>query len=158
VSLAARPAHRPVPRHGEAVEAHHADGEGLPRQAAHGHGSSGEDVGKKRTPYMVRRVVSALSSVMADAQMAGQVAQNVVLGLTSRKKKKGKAQQRSNLKLGVDIPWPAEVTAIVGALPANGRRRALILAALFCGLRGSELRGLRWIDVDLDKRELHVNQ
>jgi integrase len=30
--------------------------------------------------------------------------------------------------------------------------------AAFTGLRASELRGLRWIDVDLKKNELHVRQ
>jgi integrase len=29
---------------------------------------------------------------------------------------------------------------------------------VFTGLRASELRGLRWVDVDLDRRELHVRQ
>jgi integrase len=33
-----------------------------------------------------------------------------------------------------------------------------LLVAAFTGLRASELRGLRWEDVDLDKRELHVRQ
>ena len=33
-----------------------------------------------------------------------------------------------------------------------------MLTAVFTGLRASELRGLRWADVDLAKRELHVRQ
>ena len=41
---------------------------------------------------------------------------------------------------------------------ATGRWRPLLLTAIFTGLRASELRGLRWADVDLDKRELHVRQ
>jgi integrase len=44
----------------------------------------------------------------------------------------------------------------VGA--AVGRWRPLLLTAIFTGLRASELRGLRWADVDLDKRALHVRQ
>ena len=40
----------------------------------------------------------------------------------------------------------------------QGRWRPLILTAIFTGLRASELRGLRWEDVDLKKRELHVRQ
>ena len=35
---------------------------------------------------------------------------------------------------------------------------ALLLVAAFCGLRASELRGLRWYDVDLKEGELHVRQ
>ena len=40
----------------------------------------------------------------------------------------------------------------------SGRWRPLLLTALFCGLRSSELRGPRWQDVDFDKREVHVRQ
>jgi integrase len=56
----------------------------------------------------------------------------------------------------VDIPAREEIKAIVEA--ATGRWRPILLTAIFCGLRASELRGLRWVDIDLEKRELHVRQ
>ena len=34
----------------------------------------------------------------------------------------------------------------------------MILVAMFCGLRSSELRGLRWQDVDLAEMKIHVRQ
>ena len=40
----------------------------------------------------------------------------------------------------------------------DGRCRPLLLTAIFTGLRASELRGLRWNDVDLKRGELHVRQ
>ena len=40
----------------------------------------------------------------------------------------------------------------------KGRSRPLLLTAIFTGLRASELRGLRWDDVDLKGGELHVRQ
>lgn len=40
----------------------------------------------------------------------------------------------------------------------SGKWRPLLITAIFTGLRASELRGLRWSDVDFDKRELHVHQ
>src|SRR5262249_8231393 len=41
----------------------------------------------------------------------------------------------------------------------KARMHALLLTAALCGLRASELRGLRWADVDLKKAaELHVRQ
>ena len=40
----------------------------------------------------------------------------------------------------------------------QGRSRPLLLTAIFTGLRASELRGLRWSDVDLKDGELHVRQ
>jgi integrase len=70
--------------------------------------------------------------------------------------RKAERRQKGKLKVGVDIPTREEVKAIVGA--AQGRWRPILLTAIFTGLRASELRGLRWEDVDLDKRELHVRQ
>ena len=64
--------------------------------------------------------------------------------------------EKGKLKVGVDIPTREEIKAIVEA--AKGRWRPVLLTAIFTGLRSSELRGLRWADVDLDKRELHVRQ
>jgi integrase len=118
----------------------------------------GQATGEARSHAMVKKVMGSLSSLLADAHEVGYVAQNVVRSLTSRKKKRTKAEQRRKLKVGVDIPTPAEVKAIVvGKLDV--RRRTFMLTALFSGLRASELRGLRWEeDVDLVKGELHVHQ
>ena len=41
---------------------------------------------------------------------------------------------------------------------ADGRWRSLLLTAVFTGLRSSELRGLTWADVDLEKAVIHVRQ
>ncbi len=40
----------------------------------------------------------------------------------------------------------------------TGRWRPMLLAAIFSGLRSSELRGLRWSDVDLKAAQVHVRQ
>src|SRR5262249_40409019 len=40
----------------------------------------------------------------------------------------------------------------------SDKRRALLLTVALTGLRASELRGLRWSDVDLKRGELHVRQ
>src|SRR5258708_39490666 len=104
---------------------------------------------------MIKRVVGDLGSILADAQERGMVAQNVVRSLSERKKKRTKAEQRRKLKVGVDIPTPEEIKAIMArqeALPA----RALLLVVIFTGLRSSELRGLAWPHTDLKKDEGHV--
>jgi integrase len=116
----------------------------------------GQESANKRSPAMVKKIICSLGSIVADAQESGSVAQNVVRGLTSRKKKGTKAEQRSKIKVGVDIPTTDEIKAILGKL--DGRWRPLLLTAIFTGLRASELRGLRWIDVDLKKAEVHVHQ
>jgi integrase len=55
-----------------------------------------------------------------------------------------------------DIPTPEEIKRLIGA--AKGRWRPFLLTAIFTGLRASELRGLRWQDIDLKRAELHVRQ
>jgi integrase len=111
-----------------------------------------------RSPAMVRRARRALGGILADAQERGLVAQNVVYSLRKSRHSR-RVDGNGKLKIGVDIPSPAEMRAIVGKLDtAAGRFRPLLLTAIFTGLRASELRGLRWDDVDLKRSELHVRQ
>lgn len=112
-----------------------------------------------RSPAMVRKVLVSLGSLLADAQERGLCSRNAVRDMRggrgaadTRQQKRGKAK----LRPGVDLPLPTEIKAIVGAL--SGRWRPLLLTAIFTGLRASELRGLPWSAIDLDKRELHVHQ
>src|SRR5262249_60950387 len=59
-------------------------------------------------------------------------------------------------RVGRDIPTTAEIKRMVG-VATDTRSRALLLLAAFTGLRSSELRGLRWSDINLSG-ELHVRQ
>jgi integrase len=114
-----------------------------------------------RSPVMVRKVLRSLGALLADAQERGLVAQNVVLNRSRARRGKSEARvakrQRGKLKIGVHIPSPAEIGAIIAALSTD-RRRAMLMTAVFSGLRASELRGLRWQDVDLKRGVLHVRQ
>jgi integrase len=65
-------------------------------------------------------------------------------------------RDKPKLEAGRDIPTPQEVARLVQA--AKGKLRVLIMTAASTGLRSSELRGLRWHDVDLKTGELHVRQ
>jgi integrase len=112
-----------------------------------------------RSAAMVRKVLVSLGSLLADAQERGLVSRNVVHDMRGRRgtsDRRAEKRAKGRLKVGVDIPSPEEVRAIVGHLA--GRWRPLLLTAIFTGLRTSELRGLRWADVDLDKKQLHVRQ
>jgi integrase len=111
---------------------------------------------KKVSPVMVRRVLTSLGSMLADAQERGLVAQNVVRNLRSNRRGKDTKRRDGKLKVGVDIPTREEIRALVEHL--SGRWRPLLLCAIFTGLRASELRGLTWADVDLRRGELHVRQ
>ena len=105
-----------------------------------------------RSSAMVRKILVALSSILSDAQERGLVAQNVVRSLRRRPD----SRQQRRLKAGVDLPTPDEIRAILARL--SGPVRPLLLTAIFTGLRASELRGLRWADLDLKRGELHVHQ
>jgi integrase len=109
----------------------------------------------KRSPAMAKRIVGSLGSLLGDAQERGLVAQNVVRGL-KREKRGKRSERRGKLKVGGDVPTPHEISAIIAHL--EGRWRPLLLTAIFAGLRASELRGLKWSDVDLPHATLHVRQ
>ncbi len=113
-----------------------------------------------RSAVMVRKVIGSLGSLIADAQERGLVARNIVRDLRGRRKpgkeRKAERRQKGKLKAGIDIPLPSEIKTIVNAV--QGRWRPLLLTAIFAGLRASEIRGLRWEDVDLDGAKIHVRQ
>ena len=113
-----------------------------------------------RSPAMVKRVTTSLGSLVADAQERGLVARNAVREMT-RGRARGKARQgerrrRPRAQVGVEIPTREEISAIVANISA--RWRPLLLTAIFSGLRASELRGLRWSDIDITEARLHVRQ
>jgi len=113
-----------------------------------------------RSVAMVRKIMTSFGSLIADAQERGLVTRNAVRerrrGRHKGKERRQERRQKGKLKVGIDIPTPVEAKAIVGAL--MGRWRPLLLTAIFVGLRASELRGLRWSDVDLDRRTIRVHQ
>jgi integrase len=97
---------------------------------------------------MARKVLTSFKSLLKVAKHA-HVAADVSVGRSKRSERK--------LEAGRDIPLPAEVRRLVEAA-TDPRRRALLVTVALCGLRASELRGLRWADVDLKGAELHVRQ
>ena len=107
---------------------------------------------------MIRKIVVSLGSIIADAQENGLAAHNAVRELR-RNKKRGDRRARAEkrrLEVGVDIPTPDEIREILHGAPH--RWRAFLVVAVFTGLRASELRGLRWKDVNLAEGELYVRQ
>lgn len=97
---------------------------------------------------LARKVLTSLKS-MLKAGGCGHIAADVTIG--------NKKRDQRRLEVGRDIPAPDEIKRLLGAAK-EGRERALLLTAIFTGLRASELRGLRWTDVDLKSGELHVRQ
>jgi integrase len=112
-----------------------------------------------RSRAMVKKVVGSLGSILEAAMAAGKVSRNVV---REQSRQHGARQRRlekrhdRRLEVGVDIPTKDELRTLLAQ--AGGRWRPLIVTAIFTGLRASELRGLRWDDVDLDRGTLTVRQ
>jgi integrase len=96
---------------------------------------------------MAHKVLRSLKSMLKVVRCS-HLADDVKVEISKRDKKK--------LEIGRDIPTPEEVGKIVRA--AKGKLRVLLMTATSTGLRASELRGLRWSDVDLKADELHVRQ
>ncbi|MER9473552.1 tyrosine-type recombinase/integrase [Mesorhizobium sp. M0520] len=107
---------------------------------------------------MLRNVRISLGAILSDAQERGLVVLNAVKEMSRNKKGRAKAKERhkEQLQVGVDIPTPQEVRAILDH--AEGRVRVFLMTAVLTGMRASELRGLRWSDVDLAKAEITVRQ
>jgi integrase len=97
---------------------------------------------------MARKVLTSFKSLLKAARHA-HVASGVSIKRDKRKERK--------LEVGRDIPEPNEVKRLIEAA-TDTRDRALLLTVALTGLRASELRGLRWSDVDLKSAELHVRQ
>jgi integrase len=97
---------------------------------------------------LARKVLTSLKS-MLKAGGCGHIAADVTIG--------NKKLDQRRLEVGRDIPAPDEIQRLLGAAK-EGRGRALLLTAVFTGLRASELRGLRWSGVDLKRGKLHVRQ
>lgn len=102
---------------------------------------------------LARRILGVLKSILKDAKRRGNVAQNVAADVAVG----SSARNKPRLKIGVDIPTRDEVRAMIGAAP-EGWARAFFMVAAFTGLRSSELRGVRWEDIDLKHGRLHVRQ
>ncbi len=112
-----------------------------------------------RSRATTKKVLVSLGSLLADAQERGLVARNVVRDLRGRRGSsdhRAEKRAKGRLKVGVDIPTPAEIKALIAAL--HGKWRPVLLTAIFTGLRASELRGLPWDAVDFEKKVIRVYQ
>ena len=116
-------------------------------------------IAEKRSPIMAKKVVGSLGSILANAMADQKVARNVVREQAQHSQRRDRRLEKrhtTRLEVGVDIPAKGEIRAMLAVV--QGRWRPLLVTAVFTGLRASELRGLRWDDVDLDRGELTVRQ
>jgi integrase len=97
---------------------------------------------------MARKVLTSLKSVLRASKFA-HVADDVRIKRVKRDERK--------VEVGRDIPTPQEIKRLIEAARPGGQRATLLVAAT-CGLRASEIRGLRWSDIDLRGATLNVLQ
>jgi integrase len=101
-----------------------------------------------RSAAMIKKVVGSLGAIFKEARRRGlsnvDPTSGIELDLPDREDPRPV------------IPTKSELQAIIAG--AAGRWRPVILVAIFCGLRASELRGLRWADVDFENRQLNITQ
>ena len=92
---------------------------------------------------MARKLLVSFKSILRDARRRGVVAQNVAAETTIG----ANGRHKRRLEVGVDVPTPGEVKALIEK--AEPKARAMVCLAALAGLRASELRGLRWSDLTL---------
>lgn len=101
-----------------------------------------------RSKAMAAKAVRALSRILGEAQRRGLIAQNVARDV--------KVSRSSRERGRVVIPTKAELKALIDH--ADAGLKPLVMVAIFAGLRASELRGLRWSDIDLKASTITVAQ
>lgn len=110
-----------------------------------------EDVlNRSRSHEIVRRVRIEVGAILKFAQSKGWLVKNVV-HLTPHKVKKRKKRP--------PMPTVEEVQALIQATVAQWPDYlAMLFVLIFCGLRGSELRGLSWSDIDFKRNLISISK
>jgi integrase len=113
-----------------------------------------------RSPALTAKIMTSLFSILAEAFSRCEVARNVIRDAASPSGKRHsrlRKRQERRLEVGVDIPSKEEINRLLET--ARGSRlRPLLITAIYTGLQASELRGLTWNDVELDKELVTVRQ
>lgn len=110
-----------------------------------------EDVlNTSRSHEIVRRVRIEVGAALQFAQSKGWLVKNVI-HLTPYKVKKRKKRP--------PMPTVEEVQALIQATSAHWPEcLAIFFVLIFAGLRGSELRGLTWSDIDFKKGMISISK
>ena len=105
-------------------------------------------IGDKLIAQLTRRAISVLKLVLDHAIDNGQLFTNAAHGV--------RVIKSSRIEHKAPVPSKEAIRALIEAADEDFKPH-LIVSALG-GLRASELRGLRWQDVDFDKGFIHIRQ
>jgi integrase len=103
---------------------------------------------QSKSRAMAAKILRALSAILNNAMEIGAINQNVAAMV-----KVGKLKREAEK---IIVPDRADLKAMIKA--ATEIERPFILTAITTGLRSSELRGLRWQDIDLAAGTITVRQ
>lgn len=99
-------------------------------------------------PATIHAAVAVLFGALREATTLGLVDRNVAQGV-----------RRPRIRRAPMTVWtPAEARRFLDSVRDNDRYGVLWHVALATGMRPGELRALKWIDVELDARVLHVRR
>lgn len=107
-----------------------------------------DELVKTRSRAMAAKGVRALASILAEAERRGLVGTNAAASV--------KVSRPSRDRAKVQIPARDEIRRLLDS--ADPDFKPMLLTAVFTGLRASELRGLRWQDIDLKAATITVSQ
>ena len=113
-----------------------------------------------RSPAMVKKVLTSLGSIFSDANERGLATRNPVRDIRGGRKgrdRRGGESARKAESRSASIFRPETRSRLLSA-PSRRNWRPLLVTAIFTGMRSSELRGMRWQDVDFRRAEIRVNQ
>lgn len=109
-----------------------------------------KDDGKSAS--MIRKIRASFSALLSDAMEHGHVGRHVLRDTARNRKRARKDRQRKE----IEIPTKSEINALLAR--ASDAFKPLLVTAVFSGMRASELRGLRWENVDLDAGVIRVRE
>lgn len=110
---------------------------------------------ENRSDAMARRVFGTLRRVLDFSVSRGWLAVNPAKSVAIRTS----GTRHDDGKL--EIPSKQQLRSLLVTAekrPDQGRCYAMVSLLMFAGLRASEMRGLRWIDIDFDARRVKVEQ
>lgn len=98
---------------------------------------------------VVRKVMVSLRAALSEAVEREWIEHNVAADVKMRRHRRTEQDERI-------IPTKDEIKLIIDNAPAS--HRVMFITAIFTGMRISELRGLTWDNVDLDRGLVQVRQ
>lgn len=100
------------------------------------------------TRAMAKKCLTTLRSIISAAQEQGHILHNVARDVKLRRSERHDPDRV--------FPTKAEIRALIANAPA--KHQPLIMTALFTGMRMSELRGLTWDAIDLQRSVVTVRK